>query len=404
MAPGARFWLGGEGGATWDASAFGSMTARSIRPAADLRFREMALAILLAALAYKCVDLTVSLTHLQPLGVDFSCLWAGGRAALDAPSRIYDFAYVTELQGWPLGAELRPYVYPPSVLLLFAPLATLPLQAAYALWTTASGVLYLAAARRAGAPWVLALMPVVWLVAICGQVTFAVGGLVLLAMTMTDSRPFAAGALIGLAAALKPQMLVLMPIGLIAAGQWRTMVTAGVTVGMLFLASLAFWGPHIWLAWISAISAFQREVLPSIPGLRGDEITVYAWLDLLGQPPELAYLLAPAAAWMVWSVFRSSDAPLSRSSAAFGGALLTTPYAMHYDAALLAPGVAALLVRTRDRTWLLHATVATVFTVGLLHGPTAVLSGLAAPLIATWSSGAEGDRRRFRKSSQADPA
>lgn len=76
--------------------------------------------------------MVVRLVARQPAGLDFLCFWIGGRVALSAPERLYDFQYVTQLQDLPFVAgTLRPYINPPSALLLFAPLSRLPPWAAY---------------------------------------------------------------------------------------------------------------------------------------------------------------------------------------------------------------------------------------------------------------------------------
>ena len=53
---------------------------------------------------------------------------------------------------------------------------------------------------------------------------------------------------------------------------------------------------------------------------------------------------------MVWIVFRRTEDPARRLAALFGGGLFITPYAMHYDAALLAPA-AALMLTHRAAAW-----------------------------------------------------
>ena len=56
---------------------------------------------------------------------------------------------------------------------------------------------------------------------------------------------------------------------------------------------------------------------------------------------------------MAWMVFRSTDDPARRVAALLGGGLFVTPYAMHYDAALLAPAAALMLSeRTRPAAWI----------------------------------------------------
>lgn len=357
----------------------------------DLRFRKWALAALLAIFAYKSADLVMMVLRTQPLGADFSCFWAGGKAALSDPARIFDFRYITELQGWPLGPTLRPFVYPPSALLLFAPLATLPLALAYAVWTMLTGGFFLWAARRAGAPWWVALFPMIALAAVCGQITFLVGGLALLGLNLRE-RPILAGVLFGVAAMIKPQTLVLLPIGLLAIGSWRTIIAAGATAVVLFALSSLIWGPGLWLEWLSAIARFQREVIPALPALREDQISVRTFLELMGLPGALAYLLAPVAVALAWSTFRRTPDPLLRATSAFGGSLLIAPYAMHYDAALLLPAIAALLARTDDKLWPASAAAVVLFTFSgiaflfatkIPTGPLPVIMGLS-PLAFAW--------------------
>lgn len=350
----------------------------------DHRFRKVALAILLTAFAYKSGELLVHMARTQPLGSDFSCFWAGARVALTAPRRIYDFAYVSQYQGWPMGPELRPFVYPPSALLLFMPLAALPMTVAYVIAMTATASLFLWACVRAGAPWWTALFPVFWLIVGCGQITFAVGGIVLVALTL-PRRPMLAGVLFGIAAALKPQVLILLPVGLLADRSWRALVGATATGLILLAVSVLAWGPHLWLDWLAALPRFQREVIPSIPGLRGDEITPYAALELAGLHGALAFVLAPLAIWLTWRTYRDSHDPLLRAAAALGGALLVSPYAMNYEAGLLAPSVAALAARRQDRLWPLYATLAAGFVITTMRGPGSLLAGLAAPTIAQLS-------------------
>jgi hypothetical protein len=60
-------------------------------------------------------------------------------------------------------------------------------------------------------------------------------------------------------------------------------------------------------------------------------------------------------------VFRRSSDPARRIAALLGGGLFVTPYAMHYDAALLAPAAALMLThRTRPAQWILAAIAGAV--------------------------------------------
>jgi len=348
------------------------------------RFRTFALATLLAVFAWRCTDI-LGLLNQQAAGADFAALWAGGRAALSAPDRVYDFAYVTALQDWPFGGHLRPFIYPPPALLLFAPFGALPLGVAYVLWTALTGALFLWGARRIGAPWWIALFPAVFLVAFCGQTTFLIAGLAALAMVWRE-RAITAGVLLGVAAAVKPQLLIFMPIALLAEWRWRTLITAGLTGLLLCGASAAIWGLGPWRAWIEALPRFQA-LIETTPGLIEDAITPYAWLQRNGWPAGwVPLLIAPFAAALVWLTVRSSNRPADRLVATFGAALLVSPYAMPYDAALLAPGVAVYLGMTAHRHWIAYAAAACFYTVGLIHGPMSVLMALALLAEPLWLS------------------
>src|SRR5258708_1466947 len=156
----------------------------------------------------------------QAAGVDLSCFWAGAKVAWHGAARLYDFRYITELQGWPLGPEsLRPFIYPPSALFLFLPFAIAPYWVDYGLWVLARGGLFLWAGRKAGSPWWLMVAPPVVLILFCGQITLLIGGLVIGGLVLLPRRPVLAGVLFGMAAAVKPQLLVLVPVALLAEGR-----------------------------------------------------------------------------------------------------------------------------------------------------------------------------------------
>jgi hypothetical protein len=335
---------------------------------------------LAGALAYASFDI-FTLTRIQAAGADFSCFWAGAKAALDAPARIYDFHYVSELQGWPLGpGRLRPFIYPPSGLLLFAPLAAAPYWVGYGAWVAATLLLFLWAARRIGAPWwMILLAPTVSLVVYTGQVTFLVGGLVLGGLSLRE-RPLAAGVLFGLAAAVKPQFLLLVPVALAAEGRWRTLLAAGSTGLALCLAAALVWGAQLWLDWLAALARFNRVIFDD-PALVADAVTPYAALVAGGHRGAWAWLLAPFAAWLVWAGFRRTRDLADRGLLLFGATLLVTPYAMNYELALFAPGLAVYLQRLRSPLWPRYAAAALGHFM-LPWGLASVLPPLALPLAA----------------------
>ena len=301
---------------------------------------------------------TLQLLKLQAAGVDFAGLWAGGKAALTDVGRLYDFRYVSQLQGWPLGPDrLRPYVYPPSALLLFTPFALAPWSISYAIWTVLTGGFFWWAGVKAGAPKWFVLVPWVAFAAFCGQATFLLGGLVIAALAVEEERPITAGVLFGLAAAIKPQLLMLLPLALIAEGRWRTIVATGVTGLALCAAAVALWGLTPWFEWLDALPRFERLVSHARL-LVANSITPYAALVYWRQPGTWALLLAPAAGAWVWFTFRRGRDMADRIIALFGGAFLISPYAMNYELALFAPATGIYLARTRDWRWPGYAAAA----------------------------------------------
>ena len=314
------------------------------------------------------------------LASDFACFWAGAKTVLHDPRRLYDFAYVTQVQGWPFGPEkLRPFIYPPSSLPLFVPFALAPYWVDYGLWVLLTGALFLWAGLKAGAPWWFVLFPPVVFAVYCGQTTLLIGGLAIAGLALERTRPVVAGLLFGVAAAVKPQLVLLVPVALIAEGRWRTLAAAGAAAGGLGAVSMTVWGLAPWLEWLSALQRFRGVIFNDVHMVRA-AVTPYAALQLLGLNGAWALLLAPLAPVAVWLVFRRTPDIAARSLALFAGALLISPYAMNYEVALLAPAVATYLARIRDRRWPAYA-LASVLYVTLTIGVVSPLAAVALPAL-----------------------
>lgn len=275
------------------------------------------------------VDLVVLLTRHQPLGFDFLPVWTATR--LD-PSRVYDFAYVTLRQDWRIEDGLRPFINPPTALLLLRWLGWLPFGLAYPVFTIGGIALFAFGARRLGAEWPLCLLPVpAVLAALVGQMTFLIGGLVMAALTLRD-RPVLGGILLGLVGAIKPQMLVLLPVALLAERNWRMMIATGTTAALLILLTLP--GGANWSDWLRALPQFQAYIADkgrflSMSASPFAHFGAGSWL--------VTVPLAIAGAWLA---FRQDDKAL-RLWALLGGALLIAPYALNYELTLLIPAILA---------------------------------------------------------------
>lgn len=288
---------------------------------------------------------------LFPPGTDWAPLWVAGGLAWTDPLLAYDFGYVTQLQG-PLavpGSD-RPFVYPPTSLLLFAPLGLLPFHASLAAFVAVSLIMFARVSSRLGArPVLLWLAPPVMLAAIAGQPTLAVAALAIAALVDLPSNERRAGVLLGVAAVLKPPLLLLAPFALMGGRHWRALEAAGATVAALVAASLFLFGIETWKAWLSVLPEFQALVAGFEPLLR-NTVSPHSAVLRLGYDPRwtiLAFALV-AIPLTILTFARTPDVCL-RLVMLIGGALLITPYAMHYELAALAPAVAAMpLRRARD--------------------------------------------------------
>ena len=324
----------------------------------------------------------------QPLGIDFMPMWSAAREAFSHPGRVYDFVGLTHFERPMLEhfRGLRPFVYPPSALLVFLPFSAMPFELANLVWTGFGvAALLWAMFARLKTPRVLTLVamllaPPSVLVLVTGQVTFLVAALSVAALYALRSRSALAGVLFGVAGALKPQALVLLPLALLATREWRTLLTAGATVALVALASALAFGVGAWAQWIAAVPRFQRMVMAS-SGLERGMITPTALGHTLrldpGQLDAWRALFALGAAVMVWMVFRRSDDPARRLAALLGGGLFVTPYAMHYDAALLAPAAALMLThRAQPGAWILAVIAGAVLCCAAIpHWGAAAVTG-----------------------------
>jgi hypothetical protein len=369
---------------------------QSLPDDSGLAFRRRILNGLMFAFAVIGVSGGWLLVRQLQMGSDFECFWAAARLAQNGLAHLYDFVYITRVQGWPLGPDtLRPYINPPSALLFFFPFGLLPYWVDYALWVAVTGGLFLFAGRRAGAPWWFVLLPWVTFAAYCGQVTFLVGGLALAGLAYGDRR-ILAGVLLGAAAAIKPQLVMLAPLALLAQGRWSTIVSAGVTGAILVGLSVAIWGVQPWLDWAAALGPFR---LWAEHNLSGSVVNPYAVLNAHHLNGAWAYLLAPPVLAAVWWTFRRDSSTIDRSLAMFGGGLLLSPYALNYELALLTPAVAAHLARTRDRNWFGYVAGALAY---VCTPPWVALYGAAVVVAARLWPGA--GPRAVRSPSAGPPA
>ncbi len=319
-------------------------------PSSEL-LQRLALAAAVFALAFALSALRIG--HGAP---DFYVFWT----AAQHPGAPYDPAIVAELERRIHLGGVWPFVYPPSFLDVVWPFAQLPLTLAYPLWAGLETSLFVLAASALVRPaWAAALLvaaPAVFASADLGQTSLVTGAAMLAAWTWRDSRPALAGALLGLAAAVKPQALLLAP--LVFWGRWKLLGWMALAGAAAVLASLGF-GWRRWIEWTQALARFQGLIAAT------DRISPSALLP----GPLWAGLVGALGAWLAAS--RRDLAGL------IAGGLCVTPYAHAYDLAALTPLGAAWLIGWREQGWA-RAGIGGALLAGVIATPLAALGACLA--------------------------
>jgi Glycosyltransferase family 87 len=307
-------------------------------------------------------------------GGDWSPLWVAGRLARSDPAGLYDFAMVTKLQLPILGDVLvRPFVYPPSALLLFAPLSVIPFWISLACVSIGWSLCLALASSRAETDRLLLLVsPPVVLAAMTGQPTLLVAALAAAGFTRLKSDEVSAGVLLALAAMLKPTLLLMAPVGLLTGRHWRALASAGVTACAIVILSTMLFGVAPWLAWIGALPRF-REVFDSFPALYRNGITPYAFALRMGFASDWVTLpMLTLATGITGAAFMRTDEWRARFVLVLGGSLLASPYAMNYELAAFAPVVLTMRRERLTDLWLPIVWASALFANASLVGLVAI--------------------------------
>ncbi len=230
-----------------------------------------------------------SLSH-KPLSWDFTNMWFGGKLALSGQLGVL---FDVDSYRAAMRAAFSPTIadsewsYPPSILLLGAPLALLPLPLAWAVWSLGGVAALAALVRSLGLPW-LGLPALILSAAfadtfILGQNGAYTAALLLGGLWLAPRRPGWAGLLFGLLAC-KPQFGVLVPICLVAGRHWRALVFSGLySIGFALLAAGLF-GPQVWLGFIEVTRPLMTSILeaPFLQDYQARAVTIFILVRGLG--------------------------------------------------------------------------------------------------------------------------
>jgi hypothetical protein len=291
-------------------------------------------------------------------------------------------------------AELARYISPPPLAWLAMPLAPLPYEVGYWVW---SAMLLLAlvwtwylAAPGVGARRLVHLAAAIaWLPVIFGLqlgqpplfVALGVAGCFAL---LQAGRPFWAGLAVS-ALVLKPQLAFLVPMALLVSGRTRAFWGSVVALGVLGAASALALGP-------SGIAAYEARLnfAASVPVAR--ELTL---APLIGNLAVTRVIQVAIALWALFLAFRVRK----RGNEwifipALVGGMLATPY-IHLDDLTMLGLAGWLYLRTSPRawTWLLMLGLFIAAEGVPIFGPLPLVAGEVVALVLLSVSALKADDR-----------
>jgi hypothetical protein len=208
---------------------------------------------------------------------DFSAFYTGWAIVRDGHGpQLYDWGlqriYQQQiLAGRTFDGGLLPYVNPPHVTLLLTPLAFLPRQVAFIVWTAGQVALLawlLSLIWRFTADWPrrerwLALLAIAAFPPLLNTFLLGTFSLIILVCVLQyygalrENAGVKAAAWLALAT-LKPQLVVLPGLILLAARRWRALLWGALMVGVSVIVSSAALGWRIWPGFIGAMGEHMR--------------------------------------------------------------------------------------------------------------------------------------------------
>jgi alpha-1,2-mannosyltransferase len=286
-----------------------------------------------------------------------------------SPWQVYDhFAFANALKtlfGSFVGGEFLPWLYPPTFLMVVTPLALLPFLIAYFLFVGVSVLSFVGTALRVSGlaqcvggsrtgTLLLATCPCVFVTAVFGQNSLITGALAALAVQWVDRKPVRAGLCIGLLA-IKPQMAMLFPFVLVAAGAWRVMAVAAGSAALFGTLSLLVCGTKTLALFMTNANMARDLILEHGEHFWLASPTAFAALRVSGIPLIAAYgvqgcvaIVAGMAACYVWT--RTRNVSL-RAAVLAVATLIANPYVWHYELAWLGIALASMVAIGLQRGW-----------------------------------------------------
>lgn len=267
---------------------------------------------------------------------------------------------------------IEPFMYPPPLLLLGAPLSLVPANIAYLLWSC------LGVALLCVAGWQLKMRPILILGAVLlpptvycvllGQTGLILSALFVLSLAWAPRSPVLSGCIAGLMI-LKPPAALLLPICYAASGQ-RSAFIAAIISGLCVCAlTLLVFGMAPWVYFFTTSLSLARYVLqmPWHHAYQNLMVSPFILLRGFGWGLPASYAVQGAitlvACVLTWRLWRTSQAPGTNVLLVTAClAALATPYDYIYDL----PAIGLLLAANFPyRGWQLSAALCFILGMGL---------------------------------------
>ncbi len=206
----------------------------------------------------------------KAISIDFRVYWAAGKMALDGDLLgVFDTERLTAVhnvnpQYW------MPWLYPPGFLFLVAPLGAVSFATGFAIFSLLTVTLMTLAVRPfAAGSWVawlaFSIAPAYLPMLVQGQNGLIwLAGLLAAFAALRDERWILAGIFIGLLT-IKPQYGLLIPVALVAAGLWRTFLSASATTLVVAAVPTIWTGLDYWGLFIQRMGEYHDTITTTLP-------------------------------------------------------------------------------------------------------------------------------------------
>ena len=332
-------------------------------------------------LAATAIGLVLSAWH-HPMhigggfSIDFHTYLAAARVGMQSGwTHLYDQTLVAvEQQRLVPKLWSQPFLSPPAVAWIVAPLTPLPYWVAFWVWAVLTFASFFAALAWAGistgiSRWIAvlgALSPwwVLHAVSVGQVVPLVAAGVVVAWRLLREQKDIAAGVVLAVLF-LKPNTAILAPFALLVAGRYRAFgawIGAGAAIGLIAVLTLG----------VDGMSAYVNQLLAPLPS-GADSLTFKGALGVTGVAATLLRVVAVTIALV--AAFKLRASPGLALAAGIVGTLIVAPYLHGSDLCLLS---AAAFIVWEERTapaWRIPLAIG-----WLLGSPYLLLVGLGPTL------------------------